>query len=448
MASAFESKGGRDPKGVKLVFRTLRYRNYRLFFGGQLISVIGTWMQTVAVTWLVYRLTNSVFLLGIVGFAGQLPAFIFSPFAGVIADKMNKHRIVIITQTLSMIQAIILAVLTMSGIIAVWHIIVLSVFLGAINAFDMPTRQSFLLEMIENKEDIGNAIAINSSMFNSARLLGPSIAGIVIAAIGEGLCFLLNALSYVAVILALLAMKLPARPKSTKSETGVLEGFTEGFRYISGFLPIRNILLLLALVSLLGMPYAVLMPVFARDILHGGPNTLGFLMGATGVGALSGALILASRKSVVGLVKWIPAAAVVFGLGLIGFSYSRTMLLSLALLVVTGFGMMVQMASSNTILQTVVDDDKRGRVMSFYTVSFVGMVPFGSLMAGSVATVIGAPYTVLLSGVLCILGGALFANQLPALKEKIQPVYARLGISPLISSGIEAASELTGNPEE
>ncbi|HUL43614.1 MAG TPA: MFS transporter [Bacteroidota bacterium] len=448
MASELESNGENDPKGFKLIFRTLRYRNYRLFFGGQLISLIGTWMQTVALTWLVYRITNSVFLLGIVGFAGQLPALVFSPFAGVIADKLNKHRIVVITQILSMVQATILAILTLTRGIAVWHIIVLSVFLGLINAFDMPTRQSFLLEMIENKEDLGNAIAINSSMFNGARLIGPSIAGIIIAAIGEGLCFLLNAVSYIAVILALLAMKIPARSAIQPAEQGVMEGFAEGFRYISGFSPIRNILLLLALVSLLGMPYAVLMPVFARDVLHGGPNTLGFLMGATGVGALSGALMLASRRSVKGLAKWIPIAAAIFGVGLIGFSFSRSLLLSLILLLIAGFGMMVQMASSNTILQTVVEDDKRGRVMSFYTVSFIGMAPFGSLLAGSVATAIGAPYTVLGSGVVCILGGALFANQLPALQEKIRPIYVKLGISPVVSSGIQAASRLTGNPEE
>ena len=340
-------------RGVKHVFRTLRYRNYRLFFSGQLVSLIGTWMQQVALTWLVYRLTNSPFLLGVVGFVGQMPMFLLGPFAGVLADRANRHRIIILTQTLSMVQATVLAILTLTGNITVAHIIILSIFIGLVNAFDMPTRQSFLLDMIESREDLPNAIALNSSMFNGARLLGPSIAGLVIAAIGEGLCFLLNAVSYVAVIAALLAMKVTQRHLKNRKPRKVLEGFTEGFHYAFGFSPIRNILLLLALVSMMGMPYAVLMPVYARDILHGGPHTLGFLMGATGVGALAGALSLASRKSVVGLGRWIPLAAGTFGVGLIAFSFSRTLWLSMILLFVVGAGMMVQMASSNTIIQTI-----------------------------------------------------------------------------------------------
>ncbi|MGA2622926.1 MAG: MFS transporter [Bacteroidota bacterium] len=436
-----------DAKGLKLTFRALRFRNYRLFFGGQLISLIGTWMQQIAVTWLVYRLTNSAFLLGAVGFAGQMPIFIVTPFAGVFADRLNRHRILVATQTLSMVQATILAILTLTGNIQIIHIFLLSIFLGLINAFDNPTRQSFVLEMIENKEDLGNAIALNSSMFNSARLLGPSIAGIVIAAIGEGLCFLLNALSFVAVIIALLAMRIAPRERKQESH-GVLEGFKEGFNYAFGFAPIKYILLLLALVSVMGMPYAVLMPIFARDILHGGPRTLGFLMGATGMGAVTGAIFLASRKSVAGLSRWIPTAASIFGTGLIAFSFSRSLWLSMGLLYVVGFGMMVQMASSNSILQTISDDDKRGRVMSFYAMAFMGMAPFGSLLAGSLASFIGAPTTLMISGICCIIGATVFAAKLPMLREKIRPIYMKIGIIPEVSSGIQAAAQLTVPPED
>lgn len=435
------------PAGVGHIFRTLRYRNFRLFFGGQLISLVGTWMQQIALAWLVYRLTNSAFLLGVVGFAAQLPMFLVSPFAGVFADRLNRHRVVIVTQTLAMLQAAMLAVLTLTGSITVPHIILLSIFLGLVNAFDMPTRQSFILEMVENKEDLGNAIALNSSMFNSARLIGPSIAGVVIAAIGEGLCFLLNALSFLAVIAALLAMRLPERKKEVSRE-GVVHGLKEGFSYVIGFTPIKYILLMLALVSLVGMPYTILMPVIARDILKGGPHTLGFLMGATGVGALAGAFYLASRRSVLGLLKWIPIAAATFGVGLVAFSFSRSVELSMGLLFIIGFGMITQMASSNTILQTVSDDDKRGRVMSFYSVSFMGMAPFGSLLAGSLASRIGTPVTLLLCGISCVVGAVLFAFRLPLLTEKVKPVYRRIGILQEIGQGIGSAAQLTAPPED
>ncbi len=418
-----------------------------MFFGGQIISLVGTWMQQIALTWLVYRMTNSAFLLGFVGFAGQVPSFILGPFSGVVADRVNRHKALFVTQGLSMLQAAILAFLTLTGAIAVWHIIVLSILLGIINAFDIPIRQSFLLEMIENRDDLGNAIALNSSMFNGARLVGPAVAGVMIAAIGEGPCFLLNSISYIAVILALAAMKIPRR-HIEKSSGGVFTGFAEGARYAFGFLPIRNILLLLALVSVMGLPYSVLMPIFARDILGGGPHTLGFLMSATGVGALSGALLLASRKSVRGLGKWISNATITFGLGLIAFSFSRILPLSIILLFVVGFGMMVQMASSNTILQTIVDDDKRGRIMSFYTMAFMGMAPLGSLLAGSFASTIGAPYTLLIGGVVCIAGAAYFASQLPELRKEIRPVYERLGIVSEVSTGLQAATQLTIPPAE
>ncbi len=414
-------------RGFGRIFRTLRYRNYRLFFGGQLISLIGTWMQQVAVIWLVYQLTNSALLLGIAGFASQIPMFVLSPFAGVLADRFNRHRIIVVTQSLAMIQATILAILTYSGGITIWYIIGLMIFLGCINAFDMPTRQSFVLEMVENKEDLGNAIALNSSIFNSARLIGPSIAGIMIAAVGEAACFLLNAVSFIAVIAALLAMRLPERLPTHVHHT-VFEGFKEGFRYVSTFRPIRSILLLLALVSIIGIPFTVLMPIMAQDILHGGAHTFGFLMGAQGVGALAGAILLASRKSVRGLLKWISTAAIVFGAGISVFSVSHNQWLSMAMLTLAGFGMIVQMASSNTILQTISDDDKRGRVISYYTLAFAGMTPFGSLLAGSLGSAIGAPMTILLSGFVCLVAGIVFSTHLPKLRKDIRPVYQRIGI--------------------
>jgi MFS family permease len=379
-------------------------------------------MQQIAMSWLVYRMTHSAFLLGVVGFLGQIPAFLVSPFAGVLIDRWNRHHILLGTQSLAMIQAFILALLTLKGTIAIWHIITLALFLGFVNAFDMPTRQAFVVELVETGEDLGNAIALNSFMFNGARLLGPSIGGLLIALLGEGICFLLNAISFIAVIAALLAMKMTKRQIRSKS-SHVLEGMKEGLTYAFGFPPIRSLLLLQGLVSLTGMPYTVLMPVFAKNILHGGPHTLGFLLGASGVGALVGAIYLASRKSILGLGRVIIIALNIFGIGLIAFSISRILSLSLLLLAFTGFGMMVQMASSNTVLQTIVEEDKRGRVMSFYTMAFMGMVPFGSLLAGSLASKIGAPGTIMISGVACILGSILFARKLPALREMVRPIY-------------------------
>lgn len=376
--------------------------------------------------WLVYRLTNSAFLLGVVGFAGQIPISLFTPLAGVLADRMDRHRLLIVTQTLAMLQAFALALLILTDAIAIWQILSLGIFLGFVDALDMPVRQSFMVQVVE-KQDLGNAIALNSSIVNSARLLGPSIAGVLIASMGEGMCFLLNGFSYLAVILSLLAMK-PIVRKMEKGKTPVFQGLKEGFRYVSGFAPIRSVLLLLALVSLMGVPYQVLMPVFAKDILHGGPHTLGFLMGSAGIGALAGAIYLASRRSVIGLGRWIVLAAGVFGIGLIAFSLSRILWVSLILMLLIGFGMMVQMASSNTILQTVVDEDKRGRVMSFYAMAFRGMVPFGSLLAGGLASTIGGPNTLMIGGISCILGSLLFARQLPLLREILRPIYIKMGI--------------------
>jgi MFS family permease len=431
---------------LTLVFRALHSRNYRLFFGGQGISLIGTWLTQIATSWLVYRLTNSALLLGVVGFASQIPIFLVTPFAGVLVDRWYRHRILIITQTLSMAQSLALAVLTLTGVITVWHIIVLSLFQGLINAFDIPARQSFVVEMIEKKEDLANAIALNSSMFNTARLLGPSIAGLLIASVGEGMCFLIDGISYLAVIAALSAMKISSK-KIEPKRTDVLEGLKEGFTYAFGFAPIRSILLLIALVSLMGTPYMILMPIFAADVLHGGPHTFGFLMGASGVGALAGAVYLASRKSIRGLVKIIALAVGIFGMGLITFSLSRIFWLSLLMMLLTGFGMIIQMASSNTVLQTIVADDKRGRVMSFYTMALMGMSPFGSLLAGVLGSRIGAQSTLLIGGIVCILGSLLFVRELPRLRVIVRPIYVKMGIIPELAEGIQRATELTTPPE-
>jgi len=436
-----------EATGLKLLFRALKYRNYRLFFGGQTISLTGTWMQRIAMGWLVYRLTDSAFLLGVVGFAGQIPGFLVGPFAGVVADRVNRHRMLITTQVLAMIQATILAALVLTGAVEVWHLVALSVFLGFIMGFEIPARQSFLVQMVENKEDLGNAIALNSSMFNLARLVGPSVAGILIATVGEGICFLLNAVSFIPVIGALLAMKVTPT-KMERKDNHIWRGLKEGFSYAFGFAPIKAIILLFGLVSLMGMPYQVLMPVFARDILHGGPHTLGFLMGATGVGALVGAVYLASRRSVVGLERTIAVAAGVFGVGLVAFSMSHILFLSLFLVLSVGFGMMVQMASSNTVLQTIVDDDKRGRVMSLYAMAFMGMAPLGSLLAGSLASKIGAPYTLLIGGSFCVLGSLLFARKIPALRKAIRPIYVKMGIIPEVATGIRTATVLTTPPRD
>jgi MFS family permease len=425
-----------DPKGLRLIFRGLSHRNYRLFFGGQGISLIGTWMQQIAMSWLVYRLTNSAFLLGVIGFSSQICSFIFSPFAGVLSDRWNRHHILVVTQSLAMVQAFILASLTLMGVVAVHQLIILAIFLGLVNAFDMPTRQAFVVEMVEKREDLGNAIALNSFLFNGARLVGPSIAGILISILGEGMCFLLNGVSFLAVITALLAMKMT--PNKRESErTQVWRGLKEGFTYAFRFPPIRSILFFLGWISLVGMANTTLMPVFAKDILHGGPHTYGFLMGAVGVGAIIGAIFLASRRSVLGLGKIIVIASAILGIGLISFSLSHLLWLSLFLLLLTGFGMMVHMASSNTILQTMVDDDKRGRVMSLYTMAFMGMAPFGSLAGGSLAGSIGAPNTLIIGGASCLLGSFMFAKKLPSIRKMVRPIYIRKGIllEPIIDKG-------------
>jgi len=412
--------------GIKFIFRALRHRNYRLFFSGQGLSLIGTWMTILATAWLVYRLTNSVFLLGIVSFSGRIPSLLFAPFAGVLADRWNRKKLLVITQILSMLQSFALAALALTGIINIWHIIFLNIFQGIVNAFDMPTRQAFVVDMVENKEDLLNAIALNSSMFNGARLIGPSIAGVLIAAFGEGMCFLIDGISYIAVVIALMAMNI--KPKEKVQKKNLFVEMKEGFRYVVDFIPVRAIILLLALVSLLGMPYSVLMPAVAKEILHGGPHTLGFLMASTGVGALCGAMYLASRKTVLGLGRLIVICTCMFGAGLIALSFSHFLWLSMILLLFTGFGMMVQMAAGNTILQTITEDSKRARVMSFHGMAFMGMVPLGSLMAGVVAGRIGVQNTFILCGLCVIAGAMIFAANLPNIRKTVRPLYVEMNI--------------------
>ena len=408
-------------------WRALRHRNFRLFFGGQSISLIGTWMTRIATAWLVYRLTKSSLLLGTVSFAGQIPTFLLAPFAGVLVDRMDRRKVLIWTQVLAMVQSLALAALTLTKVINIHEVLALSVFQGVINAFDMPGRQAFMVVMVKDRGDLSNAIAINSSMVNLARLVGPSLAGLVIAATNEGWCFLIDGISYIAVILSLLMMQVPADAVK-RAAASMLDQLKEGWTYVSNFAPIRTILLLFALISLMGMPFVVLMPVFAAQVLHGGAHTLGFLMGALGVGALISALSLVVRKSVRGLLKMIPVAATVFGIGLVGFGFSNLQWLSLLLMLVIGFGMMQGMTASNTIIQTLVPEDKRGRVMSYYTVAFVGMAPFGSLMAGGLAHAIGAPRTVMLSGIACIAGSLWFWSRLKFIRKDIRPIYEQLGI--------------------
>ena len=425
---------------IKIVFRSLHYRNYRLFFSGQSISLIGTWMQRIAMPWLVYQMTGSTLLLGVVSFAGQIPTFILAPIAGVITDRWSRYRVLLLTQIFSMIQAFVLAWLCLTGTIQIWHIVVLSIVLGCINAFDIPSRHSFLIDMVEKKEDLGNAIALNSLMFNGARLIGPSIAGIMLATAGEGICFLINAFSYIFVIFSLLMMNV--RPMEQKEmDTRIFKELKEGLSYTFGFGPIKHLIILLAIVSLTGLSFTVLMPDYAEEILHGGSHTYGFLMGAVGFGALLGALFLASRETVLKLGRIIPAATILFGTGLIVLSFSRIFALSMILMMFIGLGMMLQSAASNTVLQTITDDDKRGRVMSFYTMAVMGTAPFGSLLAGALAKVIGTPVTVLVGGVASIIGGLIFLRKLPELKNIVRPIYVKMGVIPEVAAGIQTASE-------
>jgi MFS family permease len=417
---------GPEPTRQRLT-RALKHRNYRLFFGGQSVSLIGTWITRVATSWLVYRLTGSELLLGIVGFCGQIPTLVFTPFAGVIVERSNRRRILVITQVLSLLQSVALAALTLTGRITVVQILVLQFVQGVINAFDTPARQALVVEMVEDRRDLSNAIALNSTMVNGSRVIGPSIGGVIIAAAGEGWCFAIDALSYVGVILSLAAMRI--RPRElAPAGVPVLEDLRNGWRYVVESLPIRTALILLAIVSISGVPYTVLMPAIAAEQLGGGPNTLGLLMAASGVGALSGGLYLASRESVVGLGRLIMLGAMSFGLSLLAFSVVRNVYLAALLLACAGGGFIVQAASTNTIIQTIVDERFRGRVMAFYTMAFFGTVPVGSLLAGLLASRIGAPRTVTIGAVVCIISGVWFAYVLPSLRPLLRKIYIERGI--------------------
>lgn len=414
---AFEKKSG-EINVLRNIFRAFESKNYVNYFIGQGISLVGTWLQYTAMGWLVYRLTKSPFLLGLVGFSGQFPSFLLASFAGVLADRWDRQNIMIATQIALMILSLILAILVLTNTVTVWHVIIISILFGIAGAFDMPTRHSFVLDMVERKELLGNAIALNSTLFNAARLIGPSVAGIIISITGEGLCFLLNAMSFIAIIIPLFTMKIK-KAKNNSKKTNMLEGLKEGYSYAFSWGPIRAILALVGIASIAGMPYGVLMPIFAKEIFHGNPKTLGFLMAFSGMGAMTAAILLASQKSQKGLGKNIPLGVGLFGAGLIAFSCSKILWVSYIMLFFSGFGMMISFTSSNTLLQTIVEGDKRGRVMSLYTMAFMGMLPIGSILSGMMANRIGAPATLLSGGIICIAGALIFSRSLIALKQQV-----------------------------
>ena len=409
-------------------WRALRHRNFRLFIGGQGVSLMGTWMTRLALSWLTWRLTHSAFLLGLVGFAGQILTFAVSPFAGVWVDRLDRRKLLVATQAASALQSLALAWLTLTGRITLKEILLLAAVQGLIDALDMPARQSFMIKMVGNKEDLGNAIALNSSLVNVARLVGPPVAALVIARLNEGYCFLIDGVSYFAVIASLLLMKIAADRPGAGTRPSMLAQMKDGWSYVSTFVPVRNILLLFAMSSLMGMPYLVLLPVFAAQVLHGGANTLGLLTAASGIGALISAVALAARRSVIGLLRMIQLATVLFGSGLILFGLSHTLWLSLPAMLLAGFGMMQGLASSNTVIQTLVPEEKRGRVMGYYTVAFVGMMPFGSLLSGFLAHLIGAPKTLLVTGSCVLLAGVAFFSQRQPVKAAMRTRYEELGI--------------------
>jgi MFS family permease len=443
-----------DPatSNLRFILRALRYRNYRLFFSGQIVSLTGTWLTTVASSWLVYRLATEsgqsvALMLGLVGFAGQIPVFLLTPLAGVWVDRWNRHTILVVTQTLSMIQSFTLAALALAGVIDIPQLIALNLFQGFVTAWDVPARQAFTVEMVEDSDDLSNAIALSSSMVHSARLFGPALAGYLIYAFGEGYCFLIDGISYLAVIGALVAMRVRpvARPISALR---ALASLREGLHYAFGFRPIRTLILLVAVTSLVATSQSTLMPIFAAQVLGGQERTLGLLLGSAGLGALVGSLYLASRRTVVGLGRVIAIACATLGVGLILFSVSRSLEFSLPLLSVVGFSMVVQMASTNTVLQTIVHDDKRGRVMALYTMAFLGVAPLGSLLAGGVAALVGAPMTLTLAGAVCIVAASVFASRLPSLRPLIRPIYQRKGILPQIAEGIQSTEPISTAPRD
>jgi len=425
----------------KSLIRSLSHRNFRLFFIGQGISLIGTWMQQIAMSWVVFQITGSSFQLGVVLFCGQIPALFLSPIAGVMIDRWNRHRLLLLTQTIAMIQAFVLAALDMTGTIAIWQILPLSILLGVVNTFDITGRQTFLSEMVTDRKDLSNAIALNSSLMNIARLLGPSLAGLLLATTSASVCFLVNGISYFAVLLALLAMQISPHTKKLDTK-GLREGLREGFIYAFNFLPIRVILLICGIASMVGSSYNVMLPEFSVQILHGNANTLGMLGSAAGLGALCGALFLASRSSVVGLGRWIWIGLLMMGVGFIAFAYVNQFWTAFAALAVISFGLMVQIAASNTLLQTIVDEDKRGRIMSFFTMAFLGVAPFGSLFTGYISATLGIEFAFIVNGISCLISALAFFLLLPKLRNLIRPIYVRLSIISPLAAGIETTSEL------
>jgi MFS family permease len=427
---------------LRQTFRSLAHRNFRLFIIGQGLSLIGTWMQQSATSWVVHEQTHTggdePLWQGVVSFSAQIPAFFLAPVAGAVADHFNRRRVILLAQTVMMVQASALAALTLSGQITVVQIALLSVLLGLANAFDMPGRQAFMTEMIDNREDLSNAIALNSSIFNGARLVGPSLAATMLAATNAGFCFLANALSYLAVLWALVLIRVPARPRR-RAGRQLLRGVAEGFRYAFGFAPIRTLLLLVAIMGMAGISFTVLLPMIAVKTLNGGVGTFGVLTVASGLGALIGAVYLAARTTVVGLGRWTLAMSAVAGVGLIAFSFSEKPWIAAALLIVIGFALMVQMGATNIILQTIVDDDKRGRVMSLYVMSFLGMAPLGALLTGVLANQFGPAAALRVNGALCLAGSLAFAFQFRRIRAHIRPIYVRLGILPEMTSSVYPA---------
>jgi MFS family permease len=427
--------------GLRSMVRAFRHRNFRLYFGGRSVSFIGTWVQQIALSWTIYELTRSSLLLGVVSFAGQLPLFVVTPFAGVLIDRWNRHRVLVVTQTLAMLQAFALTLVVSTHLLNVWNLVALNLFAGVVLAIDLTARQAFIVDMVGSGHDLPNAVALNAFVINGGRMLGPAVAGLLLTVVSPAVCFFVNAISYIPVIAALLAMRVGQHARAT-SQTGPLADFIEGFRYAWGFPPIRAVLLLVALVSLFGMPYAVLMPVFVAEVMGGGAHTLGLLMTAPGIGALIGTLYLASRKTILGAGARVATGAVIFSAGLIAAGTIRTLTPALIAFGLVGLGMIVQLATSNTVLQTIVDDDKRGRVMSLYTMAFVGMAPFGSICCGWTAQHMGVPITFLVAGVVCLGGALLFATRIPVLRPMVLPIYRRKGIIPEIAEGLQSASGL------
>jgi MFS family permease len=426
-ASSSAGRSGSFTSSASHAWRALRHRNFKLFFAGQSISVIGTWMTRLATSWLVYQLTHSALLLGVISFAGQIVSFLLGPFAGVWVERLERRKLLVWTQAAGAIQSLALAALTLAHVITLWEIVALAALQGLINAFDMPGRQSFLVQMVEDRNDLSNAIAINSSMANGARLIGPALAGLVIGAAGEGWCFLIDGISYFAVIASLLLMNVkPMNPRRHKSS--MLEQVREGWDYVRTSRPLRTILLTFAFIGLMGYSWSVLLPIFAGRVLHGGPHTLGWLSGAAGVGALVSALSLAVRKSVLGLTRMLQVASALLGTGLILFGLSHWLWLSLILMVFVGFGMIQTASVTNTVVQSLVAEDKRARVMSYYTMAFFGSAPFGSLLAGTLAQRIGAPHTVMVTGTFCLACSLWLTVELPKLNVAMLPIYRDKGL--------------------